>query len=255
MSGKVPAIIEEALRILEESELRGLTLRAFGGIAYHLHSQNLRLFDELGREPVQDLDLVGVGQQRSEYKRMFTELNYEIDWDRLVSAEGRRFLFKHAGEPPLEVDLFIDRLDMCHRIELRDRLAIQGRTLTLADLLLQKLQIVDLNRKDVVDLVVLLSDHDLDGESAETVDIEYIASLLADDWGFYYTVTQNFGRLEDFVATAPIAETLRTSVEAKLGRLDGEIEGAPKSRRWKLRARIGPRKKWYQEVEEGTDAF
>jgi hypothetical protein len=144
---------------------------------------------------------------------------------------------------------------MCHRIDLRERLAIQRPTLTLADLLLQKLQIVDLNRKDVVDLVVVLSDHDLDGEGAETVDIGYIASLLADDWGFCYTVTQNLGRLRDFTATAPIAEPLRTSVEDKLERLEGEIEAAPKSRRWKLRAKIGPKKRWYQEVEEGTDAF
>jgi hypothetical protein len=250
-----PAIVDEALRILAESERRGLTLRAFGGIAYYLHSQNLHLFAELGREPVQDVDLIGLAQQRNDYKRMFEDLDYEIDWDRLVSAEGRRFLFQHVGEPPIEVDLFIDRLDMCHRIELRERLAVQGPTLPLADLLLHKLQIVDLNRKDVVDVIVLLSEHDLDGESAETVDTEYIASLLADDWGFYYTVTQNLGRLKDFVASAPIAEALRSSVESKLDRLAGEIEAAPKNRRWKLRARIGPKKKWYQQVEEGTDAF
>jgi hypothetical protein len=253
--GIAPAIVDEALRIIEESERRGLTLRAFGGIAYYLHSQNQSLFAELGREGVQDLDLVGLGQQRNDYKRMFEDLDYAIDWDRLVSAEGRRFLFQHAGEPPLDVDLFIDRLDMCHTLELRERLAIQGPTLSLADLLLQKLQIVDLNRKDVVDVVVLLSDHDLDGESSETVDIEYIASLLADDWGFYYTVNQNLGRLKDFVATAPVAEALRTTLESKLDRLEAEIEAAPKSRRWKLRAKIGARKKWYQDVEEGTDAF
>jgi hypothetical protein len=255
VTGMASAIIEEALRIIEESERRGLTLRAFGGIAYYLHSHNLRLFDELGREPVQDLDLVGLGQQRNEYKRMFKDLHYEVDWDRLISGEGRRFLFQHAEEPPLEVDLFIDRLDMCHRIELRDRLATRGPTLTLADLLLQKLQIVDLNRKDAVDVVVLLSDHDLDGEGAETIDVEYIAALLADDWGFYYTVTRNLGRLRDFTATAPMPEPLRTAVETRLGRLEGEIEAAPKSLRWKLRARIGPKKKWYQEVEEGADAF
>jgi hypothetical protein len=144
---------------------------------------------------------------------------------------------------------------MCHRIELRDRLALQSATLSLADLLLQKLQIVDLNRKDIVDVVVLLSEHDLDGETTETVDVEYIASLLADNWGFYYTVTRNLARMTDFVGTLPLAETLRTAVQGKIAGLEHRIEAAPKSRGWKLRSKIGPRKKWYQDVEEGTTAF
>ncbi len=145
-----PMLAAEFDRIRMEGERRGLTLRAFVGVAFYLHVGNHDLFARLGRDPVNDLDLVGLSEERKKYKKLFKELDYEIDWDLLVAGEGKRFMFKHAGDPPVEVDLFIDRLDMCHRIELRDRLALQPRTIPLADLLLQKLQIVDLNRKAAV---------------------------------------------------------------------------------------------------------
>lgn len=250
-----PALVDEVLRIIEEGKRRGLVLRAFGGVGFYIHAENRAFFAELGRGPINDLDLVGLSEQRNEYKKLFKDLSYEIDWDLLVAGQGRRFLFQYAGEPPLEVDLFIDRLDMCHRIDLRGRIELQPFTLSLADLALQKLQIVDLNRKDNVDVIALLAEHELNGEGPETVDTSYVSALLADDWGFYYTVTRNLARIGEYLETAPLEGSTRQAVEEKLRQLQREIEDAPKTRRWKLRARIGPRKKWYQEVEEGTAAF
>lgn len=249
------ALAEEALHIIAEGTRRGIVLRAFGGIGFYMHTTNRVLFSELGRDPINDVDLVGLSEHRNDYKKLFHDLNYHIDWDRLVAGEGRRYLFERSGEFPVEVDLFIDRLDMCHQIELRHRIALQPYTIPLADLLLEKLQIVDLNRKDIVDVVVLLSEHQLEGEGPETIDMTYIRDLLADDWGFYYTARTNLNAVSDALEDLPLDGELREGVTAKLRRLDREIEDAPKTRRWKLRARIGPRRKWYQDVEEGEDAF
>ena len=50
---------------------------------------------------------------------------------------------------------------MCHRIEFGDRLGKSRPTLPVADLLLSKLQIVKINRKDVLDALILLAEHPL----------------------------------------------------------------------------------------------
>jgi hypothetical protein len=258
MSGSHPlsvrTLAQELDRILTESERRGLTLRAFGGVGFYVHARDQRLFTKLGRDPVNDLDLVGLSEQRNEYKKLLKGLGYEVDRDLLVAGEGKRFSFQHAGESAFEVDLFIDRLDMCHSIDLRDRLELQSQTVPLADLLLEKLQIVDLNRKDIVDVVILLAEHELDGEGPTTVDLDYISRLLAGDWGFHYTVKVNLRKIQDFLGEA-VAENERAGVAGRLERIEEEIDSAPKTRRWKLRAKIGTKKKWYQDVDEGTAAF
>lgn len=246
---------DEAIHIVEEGSRRGLLLRASGGIAYYLHAHDRDLFHRLGRDAVNDVDLVGVSRERNDYKQLFKDLGYEVDWDLLVAGEGKRFLFQHVSDPRVEVDLFIDRLDMCHRIELRDRLSIQEQTISLVDLLLQKLQIVELNEKDMVDVVVLLAEHEVDGEGPEAIDAAYAAGVLGDDWGFYYTTKQNLDAIRGYAATAALPDDRREAVARRLDELEGAIEQAPKSRRWRMRARIGPKRKWYQDVEDATDAF
>ncbi len=251
---RAPILAGEFERIAAEGERRGLTLRAFGGVGFYLHARDDKLFTRLGRDPVNDLDLVGLSEQRNAYKKLFKELEYEVDRDLLVAGEGKRFSFRHAGEPTIEVDLFIDRLDMCHRIELRDRLNLQPRTVPLADLVLQKLQIVDLNRKDMVDVAVMLAEHELNGEGRDTIDLDYISRLLADDWGFYYTAKLNMDKIRAFQADA-LGGAEAAVVSDRLERIEQEVEAAPKTRRWKIRRKIGTKKKWYQDVDEGTGAF
>jgi hypothetical protein len=247
-----PALAEEFARIDAEAARRGLLLRAFGSVAFYLHLEDRDLLGQLRVDPLNDLDLVGLSEQRSDYKKLFKELGYEVNQNVLVSTEGKRFLFENVGVPEVGVDLFIDRLEMCHRIELRDRLRIQPRTLPLCDLLLQKLQIVELNRKDVVDVAGLLAEHELNGEGSETVDLEYFARVLGDNWGFFYTVKLNLARVREFVADKG---AVLTEVTGRLDRLERAIDDAPKSRRWKLRAKVGTRKKWYQDVDKGAEAF
>jgi hypothetical protein len=249
------ALAREGRRICQESTSRGLNLRLFGGVGFYLRAGDPSLFEQLGRDPIRDLDFIGLSEERSAYKQLFMDLGYEIDQDLLLAGEGRRFLFRHAGETPWEVDLFIDRLQMCHTLDLRRRVTLHPETVPLIDLLLQKLQIVDLTRKDMADVVVLLSGHDFGTEGAGAIDADHAAELLSDDWGFYYTVTRNLERIREFVQEAPVSDDVRDRVENRLARLLDTIESSPKTRKWKMRARIGTRKKWYEDVEEDIAAF
>ena len=142
---------------------------------------------------------------------------------------------------------------MCHKIDFRKRLLIDYPTISLADLLLEKLQIVEINEKDVKDVIVLLSDHKIgDKDEKETINIEYIADLLSKDWGFYYTVTTNLNKIKKLVDsyTQVLTQNKVEDVKNKIDITLDRIEKKPKSMGWKMRAKIGTKTKWYKEVEE-----
>jgi hypothetical protein len=153
------------------------------------------------------------------------------------------------------VDVFFDQLNFCHPIPLRDRLSLDYPTITPTDLLLEKMQIVEINPKDIKDSIVLLLEHPLDARGGDAVDGGYIAELLAGDWGFYYTVTQNLARLRREVSEAALTEPQAKLVRDRIDELAELIERQPKTRKWKVRARVGPRVKWYQEVAEKSETY
>lgn len=249
--------VDEALRLVDDAERRGIQLRILGSLAYRLHCpENLVLFDKMDRD-LTDIDLAGKSDQAREIRTFVTSAGYIEDTRITMSTEGARYYFEHP-ESHLGVDVFLDELFFCHPIPLRARLDLDSPTIPLADLVLEKMQIVEINLKDIKDTVVLLREHDV-GDAThgrETVDGAYIAALLSDDWGFYYTVINNLQKtarmLREFEAVpSDDAEV----VDKRLRQLIDAIESAPKSRRWKLRAKIGTRKRWYQEVGEKDSTF
>jgi hypothetical protein len=154
------------------------------------------------------------------------------------------------------VDVLIDRLEMCHRFDFGDRLAVDTPTLPLAELLLSKLQVVKINRKDVLDALVLLADHPLTQDD-RGVNVRRIAELTSNDWGWWRTVTGNLDHLDQFAAAEIGADDLdfggrqpKFDVRRQIAGLRTAIDEAPKSTRWKLRARVGDRVPWYEEPEE-----
>ena len=120
--------------------------------------------------------------------------------------------------------------------------------------MLQKLQIIDLTRKDMIDVVSLTAGHDL-GPGEDEIDVSYAEGLLGNDWGFYHTSMLNLERIKDYAASAPLEPGVRETVEDRLSRFGSALDAAPKSRKWKIRARVGTRKKWYEDVEEDIAAF
>jgi hypothetical protein len=247
--GQGPPLVVEARRLIDEARARGLRLRALGGTAVVMTLGGDALLRRLGRGPINDIDLAGASEQRTQYRRLFDELGYDVDRALLVAAEGRRFGVQSRSDPPVHVDLFIDRFRMCHELDLRSRLGLGTYSLPVADLVLQKLQVVRLARKDLVDLVALL----LEAEPA--LDVGYVALALADDWGLHHTALTTLVSVSEALPGLGLSEEEAASVSAAGERLRAAAEQEPKTRRWRLRAAIGTRRRWYQEVSEDTETF
>ena len=249
--------VAEALRIVDEAEAEGIRLRILGSLAYRIHCPvNLELFAKMERA-LTDIDFAAEKKQSKDIKRFLGASGYVEDQRMTVSTEGSRYYFEHP-ETKLGVDVFMNELYFCHRIPFDGRLTLDRPTISTADLLLEKMQIVELNLKDITDTMVLLLEHPIgtDADGPETIDGAYIAKLLGEDWGFYYTVTTNLDKvgrklLDNTAIDAAQAEVIRSRLEE----VRGLMEDAPKSRRWRIRAKVGPKKQWYQDVAPKGSGF
>lgn len=245
--------LREALRIVEEGAKRSVPLRLMGGFAIRLHCPNYaHLYELLDRRPAHDLDFVTYGKFRPLMKRLFADLGYApmVSMALLFGTGKNRAIYKDEAHDR-SVDVFFDRLEMCHAIEFKNRLELDSPTIPLSDLALQKIQIVKINEKDIKDIIILLREHQVGKTEEETVNADHIARLLSKDWGFWYTVTANFNKTKEFLSEYKnLTETDRKDVETKLDDVLRAIENEPKSIQWRLRAKIGTSKKWYTEVEE-----
>jgi hypothetical protein len=252
MAGEAPrpgwaAVHSQAVALVAEAATRGQVLRLVGSTGIRLHCPPAAAaLDRLGR-PAKDIDLVCRHEDRRGLRRLLEDRGWQVDRDLLVAMEGRRYAFHHPGSG-LELDVFVDRMEFCHTIELRDRLAGRELTVPVEDLLLQKLQIVRQTVTDRMDAAALLATHPVGeaGDPGEAIDPAYVAGLLARDWGFHHTATANLAALRDNPAGNGSAETVRGRVDALLGAIDA----APKSVRWRARARVGERMQWWQDVDE-----
>lgn len=194
-----------------------------------------------------DIDLVTVGAGRDATTALLESLGYVADRE-FNTLHGARRLFFWDPTNERQLDVFVDEAQLCHRIDFRPRLEREERTLPLADLLLMKLQVVETNEKDLIDVCAILSDHDL-SEDESGVNVAYLADLAGSDWGLWRTLGMVAERGEEFARGLPGLERGELVAE-RLEGLRRRLEQAPKSRGWKMRARIGDRKRWYELPEE-----
>lgn len=244
----------KAVRTVETAEKRGITLRVMGAVAFRYHCRrHVSLFDALERE-ITDMDLVAYHQQEREIERLLKDLGYEAHRGIFVTAYGGRSCFYDSARG-LKVDVFFDQLSMCHTINLRNRLKLDYPTIPLADMLLEKLQIVKISEKDLKDVAILLLEHDLGESDDETINSRYISGLLSDDWGLYFTVTTNLKNLDAALSRYCHAFTDEQSalVTRRADNLLQAIDSQPKSLKWTLRAKVGPKKKWYADVMDESE--
>lgn len=230
-----------------------MTLRIMGAVAFRLHCPaNESLHIALERK-ISDLDFVGLRSERRQIEKMMLSLGYSIHEQALAETQGMapNRLFLYDNHNKRAVDIFFDQLDMCHRIDFQNRLGADFPTIPLAELLLEKLQIVHLNQKDIKDAIVLLLEHPIGDNDRGNVNGMYIAELLSEDWGFYHTTTENLKRISNAVKDSkPLDLEQQQTVESRVRELMSIIEARPKSSKWKMRARIGTKMKWYNDVEE-----
>jgi hypothetical protein len=249
-----PEYVAEAEAIIAAASERGLHLRLLGALAVIKQCPGGVWLLEKTNRVLTDLDFMGYDKEIRQVEQMFAELGYEVLGGRGVTMDvwvGRRIFHDPSGGRR-RVDVFLDRLDFCHPIELKGRLELDPTTIPLTDILLEKLQIVEINEKDLKDLVVLLLEHPIADGHGGGLDAPYVVDMLAKDWGFYYTVSLNLDRIRRYMETIPdLSDEQRATVEGRIADLWDRVEAAPKGMKWKLRAKVGPSRRWYNEVGEG----
>lgn len=233
-------LLERGISIVEEANKRGILLRLIGGAAVAILAP--KGVEKFPRN-YKDIDFFGLSKQSKKISELLEGFGMEAN-KRFNALHGDRRLIFYDPVLDSNVDVFLDEFEMCHKISFKDRLGIMKLTIPPSDLLLTKLQIVKLTENDVKDIFALLYDLELgNSDSEKSIDIKYISKLLADDWGFYTTVTDNIDKLlNEFNPPKCIAD--------KLLQLKKAIEEEPKTLKWKMRAKIGRKVKWYEEPEE-----
>src|SRR5208282_4441414 len=248
--GKMPILespTDEAKRIIEVAQQKKIILRLFGGVSFYFRCPSAK-HRSLQRSYV-DIDFVGRAKQSKEIKQLFGELGY-VPRDRFNAMQGYRRLIFNDIEHQRRVDIFLDVFEMCHKFNFKDRLKTDQYTISLADMLATKLQIVEINQKDLKDIMSMFVDHDVaDKETSEMINGAYLAKLCGDDWGIYKTFTINLDRVLAIVNDFGLEEGEKKLVTERVTKLRKMIEDAPKSVRWKMRARMGERVQWYELPE------
>ncbi len=245
--------IEERDRILAalaRPENQHILLRLIGALAFRTHCPRFGYFQEAMGRVFTDIDFASYQRFYKDIQRLLAELGYQED--RMVSRLfGEQRMLFHDPLFGRHIDVFFDRLHFNHVIPLNGRLEAEHLTLPLAELLLGKLQIVRINEKDLIDAIMLLREHPVGPGDDETINAEVLTGLTSRDWGMWRTVTGNLSLVKEFLPKYPqLTEEDRRVVAERLDDLHWRIDETPKSISWKLRARLGNRVKWYEDVEE-----
>lgn len=242
----------EAVRLVDAANAQGITLRLLGALAFTTRCpDHAYLQDRLGRVYT-DIDFGGYGKQVRQIQELLAKGGYVEDSGVYVESQGTRLVLEHQ-ETKLHLDVFLDRLDFCHTVSWNGRLEINDRTIPLAEMLLQKMQIVEINEKDLIDTIMLLLEYPLGEDDDGRVNIALVAGICAKDWGWWRTLTMNLDKVRQMAASYPqLTDEQKDRVADQVAAALDRIETTPKSMGWKLRSRVGDRKKWYQDVGELT---
>ena len=250
---KPETYLEEARRLIDEAQKQGIILRVMGPIALHFyfpqHVDLYRRMERLGERVFTDIDYASYGKHKGKMIAFFDGQGYEVEKRALMLGGGKRHIY--FGDRIPMVDVFFDKLEYNHPIDYHGRLEIHSHCVSLTDLLLQKLQIVQINDKDLKDAMLLLLAAPVGETDQGMINARYLAKLMSDDWGFYYTATTNLGKVKAAAnGVAALTEGDRAAIQANADAVLQAIESAPKSGRWKGRAKVGIKKLWYNEVSD-----
>ncbi len=242
--------LDNARRIVEEGEQRGVLLRLLGAVAFYLHCPQYGSMQQQANRHFTDLDFAAYFKHNDAIRTVFAGLRFQEDREVAVVYARQRLVFDHV-DLPMHVDVFFDKLDFCHPIPWAGRLEKDSPTIPVAELLLEKMQIVKLNEKDVIDSLMLLREHSLGEDDDDHINSPRIAALCGKDWGMWRTITMNLGKVSELAGTYSWLDTESCEViRRRVTDLLGIINDAPKTPAWKMRSTVGDRLKWYKEVHE-----
>jgi hypothetical protein len=244
----LPDVLDETNRLIDAARAQNIFLRLIGGLAVRLHSGDYKKFFE---RKYPDIDFVSSSDDRRKLESFFLGMDYvpNKQFNLLNGAHRQIYLDDSTGR---HIDIFVGEFEMCHKIPLHDRLHLDPITVPLAELLLSKAQIFELNRKDALDIASLLLYNELGDDDAGRINLRRIAQLCSDDWGLYKTTSINLKRVEETISSEDVNLTQeeRALILKHLHQIHRIFEEMPKPLAWQLRDRVGTRVRWYTEVEE-----
>jgi len=241
-------LFKEAERIVATAQSQNIILRLLGGAAIAAHCQSAKHPAIARTYP--DIDLVGLKKQSRMIRNLFPTLGYEPN-QMFNALRGTTRLMFFDIPNKRRIDIFLDYFEMCHKIDFHDRLTIDAKTLSLADLLATKLQVFKTTEKDIKDIVAILLDHDVaTSDEPETVNGTRLAKLCAADWGVYKTFTTVLGKTEVMLQAYALSDREKVTIKERIAGISKLIEEEPKSMSWKMRARVGEKVAWYKLPED-----
>jgi hypothetical protein len=243
-----PTPLQEGPRLVQMADDAKLAVRLFGGVAiWQRSTPPMRTL--LGRDYA-DVDLVAHRRGSREVRDLLEAAGY-LPERTFNATHGASRLLYHAADGSFHIDVFLDRFTMSHELDFESRLELEPLTLPAADLLLAKLQVAEVNRKDLTDVAMLLVDHQLAGEDGPgRLNAAYVSEVCAADWGLFTTAGDNLDALGRLAGELTLSGEESRLLRERTAELRERMEQTPKSRAWKLRAKIGRRKRWFQTPEE-----
>ncbi|HDI86184.1 MAG TPA: hypothetical protein ENF83_02090 [Candidatus Korarchaeota archaeon] len=259
--------VQECVDIVKRAQDKGIVIRILGAMAVYIHTQGNPRAREIhktrfgaGAPMFTDLDVMAYKKQKKKIKEFF-EKELKFLPDKMINAlfGDKRLIYYHP-EGKYHVDVFFDKLEFSHDVPFgkkpgEGRLELSFPAISPTDVVLEKLQIHEINPKDLVDLIVLFLTHEIAEEEGEgKINGKYIAQLLAEDWGFWYDAVNNLNLVKKYadqmVEEGRLKPEERDVVAQKVDQLLEKIEAEPKSKKWQKRAKTGTKKKWWRDVEE-----
>lgn len=245
----VADLVNEMNRLISFADDEKIRLRVFGGLAVYVHSRkDSRFF----HRDSPDLDFLVPSGDRHKLEQFFRKMGYSPNKQFNILNGTHRQIFYHDTVEDRRIDILVGDFEMCHKLPLEGRFGIDSTTIPLTDLLLTKAQVVQLNRKDAMDMVSLLLNNGIGEEKAGGISLERITSLCGQDWGLYKTLSMNLERVIELLDSQDVKLTDddRDVICNSIHKIQKALEDMPKSAAWKMRDKIGTRMRWYQEVEE-----
>jgi hypothetical protein len=245
---KPEVFLSEGKRLTEEAQKRGIIMRVMGPLALHYYfPEQIDLYaklERLGERYFTDIDYAAYSKTGGKMRDFMKDMGYECDLQTMAMSGKTRHIY-YAGPVPM-IDVFFDKLDYCHEVNYAGRLELDPYSVSLSDIMLQKLQIWEINDKDLKDIEYLLTTATIGDDDDEKINQTFIAKRFADDWGFWYTATTNFGRVKEHVDKVPaFTDEQKQHVTDRCDQLLARIEAEPKTKTWNKRAKKGTSKLWY----------
>ncbi len=245
--------VKYANNLVSEGNKQEVLLRLLGSVAFYIHCPEFGYLQEKAHRNFTDLDFAAYYPHTKKIRIILETIGFEEDREVAVVYARTRLIYNHPNSG-LHVDVFIDKLDFCHQIPWAGRLEIDNPTIPLAELLLEKMQIVKLNEKDVIDTIMLIREHSMGNNDKEIINVGLISTMCSKDWGLWRTVTMNLHKVDENLSCYDwLTPEDRDVVHSRITEIRSLIDSAPKSFTWNVRSKVGDKVKWYNDSSEAIE--